>query len=269
MVSGLFNLFGHCEKNKSIWNGLHGGLAGGRLFTDNERSKYPYTGISVRSEDAALLDEPVIEDVQLDTLMLGNDMVIEGMFIGEPQLVEVKIWPEEGTNEYLVTQSLAKEFDKPFEEMVPKFEYYKLDFAPITTMYSALDEASAEIRSVYVEAEKWEQFPDPQKYSHAVLFAYDFPYGEEHAMLTSIIGYYYVSDENKIYLGMKLHGSFSGTTASTLKCGSSNVSNVVIVGVEANITSSAALSGYADTYINRNVFFNYTAELGVNYTITD
>lgn len=99
--------------------------------------------------------------------------------MGRAELTEVAIWPEEGTNEYLVTESLAKEFCKTFEEMVLKDEYYKLDF----------------------------------------LFADEFPYGGENAVVTSTIGYYYVSEEGKVYSAEKFEGLdiYSGETIEKLQ----------------------------------------------------
>lgn len=75
-------------------------------------------------------------------------------------------------------------------------------------------------------------------------------------------------DKQTYHVGLVLSSSFSGTTASTLKYGSNNVSNVAIIGVNSNITSATTIQAQASTSNTYNVFFNYSAELGVNYTIT-
>lgn len=185
---------------------------------EGERDKYPYTGISVMTSDASLMDIQKVNDIELKSLISSKDMAIEGEFTGNPELTEVAIWPEEGTNEYLVTESLAKEFGKTFEEMVPKQEYYKLDFSPINVMYNALSEKETERVSVYVAKEEWEMFPDPSKYQHAVLFADEFVYGGDNAVVTSTIGYYYVSDENEVYSAEKFKGLdiYSGESVKEL-----------------------------------------------------
>ncbi len=95
-----------------------------RLFlNENIREKYPYIEGNTQ-EFAELMDTGTIENWDLNTLIANKDMAIEGTFIGEPEAVEVAIIPEEGTNEYTVTQSLAEKLeglDKYSGESVENF----------------------------------------------------------------------------------------------------------------------------------------------------
>jgi hypothetical protein len=181
-------------------------LAGGKfLGKENIREKYPYIEGNTQ-EFAELMDAGTIENWELDTLIANKDMAMEGTFIGEPEAVEVAIIPEEGTNEYTVTQSLAEEFGKTVEEMAPKVEYYKIEFSLNNILYHTLENELAEKVSVYIDKGSWEVFPDPIKYQKAILFADDFPYGGEHAVLVSSLGYYYISDKHKVYSAEKIEG---------------------------------------------------------------
>ena len=107
-----------------------------------------------------------------------------------------------------------------------------------------------------------------QRWITATWYACALFYSSTRADLSGLIPKPSGIDKQTYHVGLVLSSSFSGTTASTLKYGSNNISNVVIIGVNSNITSATTIQNQASTSNTYNVFFNYTAELGVNYTIT-
>lgn len=185
---------------------------------DDVRNHYPYTGLTTyTSGQDSLMDAAEIpDDVSLSEVISLTDTVIEGYFTGTPELVKIPIIPEEGTNEYSVLQSLAKQFDKPFIEMVPQHEYYKCQFTPSSASINTLSQSTTNTINIYVSKPWWELFPNPETYQHVVLFGYNFPYGGENSFTTTTVGYYYVTDDNIVMSAESFEGldKYSGETLS-------------------------------------------------------
>ncbi len=66
---------------------------------------------------------------------------------------------------------------------------------------------------------------------------------------------------------MVAYKAFTGTSAATLKFGDYNVRDVKVLGIGGNITSANTLANNYNSCSKYNIFFNYTQELGNNYTI--
>lgn len=67
---------------------------------------------------------------------------------------------------------------------------------------------------------------------------------------------------------MVYYNKFSGTTAATLKYNTHPIKNVIIVGVDRNITSSETIRNYYSDYYNRNIFFNLSENYPSKYDFT-
>lgn len=71
-------------------------------------------------------------------------------------------------------------------------------------------------------------------------------------------------DKQCNHVGMVLRNSFSGSGAG-FKYGGSQICNVILVGVNTNITSAQTLQSYYANYKNQNVFFNFSIDYPSKY----